>query len=120
MSQQQPGSLENIILKAIWTLEEDDNNVIRVMDVKALVNETNEDDQTWAYTTIKTVMDRLVVKKLLKKTLKGKKYFYNSTISRNEYGRNFIKRTIKDYYNNDFAAFQKMLKEIEQDYLSLV
>ena len=56
------GDLENTILNAVWDIEEDDSNA-NLIDVSLILNSINSADQSWAYTTIKTVLDRLSEKK---------------------------------------------------------
>ena len=93
------GNLENDILNVIWKFEENNcGGNISVNDVFKLLN-TNSAPR--AYTTIKTVMDRLVEKKLLVRTKINKKFCYNSTISRAELAQQAIKKLAKQYFHND-------------------
>lgn len=97
------GDFENIILNAIWHLEENSKPVVSVKDVLKEINETPE--KTWAYTTVKTVMDRLVKKSFVSRLKQGKKYFYKTRYSRIETGAMNIKKLIMQYYNNNEKEF---------------
>ena len=104
------GSLENEILNAIWTMEEDTkgNNNISVSEV---LDSINNNGNIRAYTTVKTVMDRLVDKNLLERYKKGKKFFYKTTSSRHEMAKSAMKRLALQYFNNDMRSFMKALEK---------
>lgn len=97
------GDFENIILNAIWYLEENSKPIVSVSDVVNKINENPE--KTWAYTTVKTVMDRLVKKSLVSRLKQGKKYFYKSRYSRLETGAMHIKKLVMQYYNDNEKEF---------------
>lgn len=104
------GSLENEILSAVWSVEEDnekDNN-ISVNEVLELINENGN---VRAYTTAKTVMDRLVDKKLLERYKKGKKFYYRSILSREDMAQTAIKKLAGQYFNNDIRSLMKALEK---------
>ena len=68
------GSLEIEILNTFWNLTATDEDVdISIQDV---VDELSSNGVERAYTTIKTVMDRLVSKSILVRYKVGKKFFY--------------------------------------------
>ncbi len=109
------GNLENEILNVVWNFEETQNDpIISVNEVFAVMNESNS---SRAYTTIKTVMDRLVEKRLLTRIKIGKKFCYNSTASREELAQKAIKKLAKQYFQNDIRS---MMKAIEKECLQLV
>ena len=93
------GDLENIILNALWTMEEEENNRIDVKDVQEKIK---NDQQSWAYTTVKTVLDRLVEKELVLRVKDGKKYLYNSAISRQQAGESAVKKLARQYFRNNY------------------
>lgn len=105
------GSLENEIMNAIWSLEENaedcDNLNISVSEVSDYINSYGS---TKAYTTIKTVMDRLVEKDYLKREKCGKKFFYSSTSSRSERASSAIRTLAGQYFNNDITSLMKALE----------
>lgn len=106
------GSLENEIMNAIWSLEEQHNDFdglnIAVADI---VNFLNSDGSKKAYTTIKTVMDRLVDKKQLERVKSGKKFFYFSTNSRVNSAKSAIQKLASQYFNNDIHSLMKVLEK---------
>lgn len=102
------GSLENEILNAVWTMEENDNLDISVSEV---LNIINDNGNVRAYTTAKTVMDRLVEKKLLVRYKKGKKFYYKSTSSRGEMAQTAIKKLVGQYFNDDMRSLMKVLEK---------
>lgn len=108
------GSLENEILNAVWSMEEDNNQDISVNEV---LNIINNNGNVRAYTTAKTVMDRLVEKKVLVRYKKGKKFYYKSTSSRGEMAKSAIQKLVGQYFNNDVRS---LLKAIEKECLSSV
>lgn len=108
------GSLENEIMNTIWTLEENDVKNISVSDVCDLINENNTKR---AYTTIKTVMDRLAEKKMLKRLKQGKKFCYKSLNSRDEMAKKAIKNIACQYFSNDVNS---LIRAIEKEFTSKI
>lgn len=94
------GDLENIILNALWLMEEDDKDKIDVRDVQ---NKIRTDRQSWAYTTVKTVLDRLVDKELVLRVKEGKKYLYRSVIDREHAGEEAIRKLVRQYFRCDYG-----------------
>ena len=93
------GDLENIILNALWSMEEDDRDKIDVRDVQDRIR---TDSQSWAYTTVKTVLDRLVDKELVLRVKEGKKYLYRTVIDREQAGEEAIRKVVRQYFQNNF------------------
>lgn len=106
------GTLENEIMNAVWSVEEGTDGFsateISVSDILNFINKTGAKK---AYTTVKTVMDRLVEKQLLIRTKSGKKFCYNSTTSRRESANAAIKRLANQYFNNDVKLLMKALEK---------
>ena len=70
------GSLEIDILNSIWELAEvSEGSDISIQDV---VDHLSNKGIERAYTTIKTVMDRLTLKSVLVRYKSGKKFFYSA------------------------------------------
>lgn len=93
------GDLENIILNALWAMEEEDKDKIDVRDVQDRIK---SDVQSWAYTTVKTVLDRLVDKELVLRVKEGKKYLYRTVIDREQAGEEALKKLVKQYFRNNY------------------
>jgi len=104
------GDFENIILNAIWHLEEDGKDIVSVLDIQTRINDI--ESKTWAYTTVKTVMDRLVQKALISRLKQSKKYFYKSSFSRLEMGEMNVRKVMKQYYNNNAQEFMMTAENI--------
>lgn len=104
------GTLENEILNAIWSMEENqtEDNGISVSDV---LSKINNGTSVRAYTTVKTVMDRLVEKNLLKRQKSGKKFCYNSVESREKMAETAINKLALQYFNNDMRSLMKALEK---------
>ena len=109
------GNLENEILNAVWKFEENkcDTN-ITVNDVFSIINAGGT---LRAYTTIKTVMDRLVEKNLLVRNKIGKKFCYNSTLSRHELARKAIEKLARQYFHSDMKM---LMNAVEKECLQTV
>lgn len=76
------GDLEREVMGIVWS-----EKTITVRDVYEKINKKRR----IAYTTVMTIMDRLFVKKLLKRKKVGKTYFYSADASK----ENFLERTSK-------------------------
>ncbi len=92
------GDLENIILNALWDLESEGNEKIFVGDIQEKIKSANK---KWAYTTVKTVLDRLVDKEIAVREKDGKKYLYRSVVDRDEAGVKALKKVVQQYFRND-------------------
>ena len=105
------GALENEIMNAVWTMEEDTrfNGEISVNEVLDILNESSSVKR--AYTTIKTVMDRLAGKGMLIRKKIGKKFCYKAVESRSKMADTAINKLLKQYFNNDANL---LLKTIEK------
>ena len=101
------GTLEGAILTTLWNLEERGSKLNTVKDVF----ENIESDKR-AYTTIKTVMDRLAEKNMLKRYKNGKKFCYKATETRSKMANTAINKLLKQYFNNDASL---LLKTIEKE-----
>ena len=103
------GSLENEILKTIWMLEEIDESDVSVNDVQEVINRNSSGKR--AYTTVKTVMDRLVEKNMLVRYKQGKKFFYKTVNSRSEMANKAIKKLAKQYFDNDMVSLMRAIEK---------
>lgn len=104
------GVLEMSILNTVWSLQEQDEDVnISVADVVELLQ---SNDTERAYTTIKTVMDRLVAKGILVRYKNGKKFFYRSTIDKSEASKKVIETISNQFFNGSYV---QMLRFIERE-----
>ena len=106
------GDLENIILNAVWDLESSGSEKIFVGDVQEKIKTPTK---KWAYTTVKTVLDRLVDKELAVREKDGKKYLYRSVVKRDEAGVMAIEKVIRQYFKNDVNELIDCLLSIKSD-----
>jgi predicted transcriptional regulator len=106
------GMLENIILNALWNLEENGSEIIVVSNIMEKVNSKN---QKWAYTTIKTVLDRLADKDVLERIKVKRKYCYKSKISRVKAGRDAILRITSQYYTGNLEEMIKAAEKLKKE-----
>lgn len=110
------GKLENKILNALWRMEENDQLLIDVSEVQTEINTAG---QSWAYTTVKTVLDRLVEKGYIQRIKQGKKYYYKSITSRVDEGDAALRRVANKYFNNDIEAMMKAANRVLEEELVL-
>jgi len=104
------GILEFEIMNAIWAIfEEDEDKNLSIGDV---VDFLESHGISRAYTTIKTVMDRLVTKGVLARFKSGKKFFYVTTISRFEAAKQAVEETSQQFFNGNHID---MIRFIEQN-----
>lgn len=104
------GSLENEILKTIWMLEEIESSDVSVTEVQEIINGNSSVSR--AYTTVKTVMDRLVEKNMLVRYKQGKKFFYKTVSSRDEMAKEAIKKLASQYFNNDMESLARTISSM--------
>jgi predicted transcriptional regulator len=102
-SELKQGDLENIIINALWVLEFQAEAPIYVADIQQAIN---QGERSWAYTTVKTVMDRLVEKGFAERLKEGKKFSYKSAVNREEAGLNALKKLTQQYFRNDLDELQ--------------
>jgi len=105
------GDLEMLILNVIWDNAETLNSSMSVNQVWDKLNRLNS-KKKWAYTTIKTVLDRLVEKGLLNKIKNGKKYDYVALASRNEMAEKALKKVAFEYFSSDFLKMADLVKDL--------
>ena len=95
------------ILQAVWDLE----------PVAApTVQEALQSEKGWAYTTVKTMMDRMVKKGLLKTEKIRNLYLYSASITKDQARKSEITRTLKRAFDGALTPMMQFL--IEQEELS--
>lgn len=104
------GILEIEIMNAIWSLQDQNEDVnISVTDIVECLNENKIER---AYTTIKTVMDRLVSKDVLVRYKNGKKFYYKSAVDKNEAAKETIQEVTNQFFN---GSYTQMLRFVERE-----
>ncbi len=96
-----PPPLELLCLKALWSLQEGN-----VRDVQQIV----ADDRTLAYTTIMTVLERLVRKGKLTRRKTGRTFMYTPTQSRDHVRRLALREFLDGYFDGSDEALIQFLR----------
>lgn len=106
------GVLEIEIMNSMWQLQEQDEDAN--ISVQNIVDSLSGNQVERAYTTIKTVMDRLVSKEVLVRYKNGKKFFYRSTIDRNEAAKKAVETVASQFFNgNNFQMLRFVQKQCD-------
>jgi BlaI family penicillinase repressor len=85
-----PPPLELLCLKALWTLQEGN-----VKDVQRIVNET----RPLAYTTIMTVLERLLRKGKLVRRKMGRAFIYTPQASREDMRKAAVRELLESFFD---------------------
>ncbi len=95
------------ILQKVWDLEP---------CAAPTVQEALKSEKGWVYTTVKTMMDRMVKKRLLKTEKIRNIYLYSSAVTQSQARTSEITRTLKRAFDGTFTPMMQFL--IENDHLS--
>ncbi|MBN1807015.1 MAG: BlaI/MecI/CopY family transcriptional regulator [Sedimentisphaerales bacterium] len=95
------------ILQKVWELEP---------CAAPAVQEALRGEKEWAYTTVKTMMDRMVKKGLLKTQKIRNLNLYSSAVTRSQARKSEIRRTLQRAFDGTFTPLMQFL--IENDQLS--
>jgi BlaI family penicillinase repressor len=93
------------ILQKVWDLEP---------CAAPAVQEALQGERRWAYTTVKTMMDRMVKKGLLKTEKIRSIYLYSSAVTRSQARESEITRTLKRAFDGTFTPLMQFLIENDQ------
>lgn len=104
------GSLESLILNSLWELEKMGNYKNSVKEVFELIN--NSQSTNRAYTTIKTVMDRLHEKELLLRIKQGKKFFYRTATTSSDVIRISLEKIAHQYCDGDMIKLMRYTQNL--------
>jgi len=110
MHQYKNGSLESLILNSLWDLEKVGNYKSSVKEVYEYINHSKNVPR--AYTTIKTVMDRLYDKELLLRIKQGKKFFYRTATSSSEIIKNSLEKIAYQYCDGDMSKLMHFTQNL--------
>lgn len=103
------GSLEIEILNTFWNLTSDNEDIdISIQDV---VDDLSKNGTERAYTTIKTVMDRLVTKSILVRYKVGKKFFYKATMDRREMALDMLNEFTNNFFNGNMTEMVRFVEK---------
>jgi len=106
MSKKQPEltAAEWSILDAVWHNEP---------CAAPTVQETLQHRKNWSYSTVKTIMDRMVAKGLLRTKRMRNLVLYRSAITRQQAQRGEIMRTVKRAFNGTLTPMMQFLLETD-------
>jgi len=96
-----PPPLELVCLNALWSLEQGS-----VREVLQLINQ----NRTLAYTTVMTMLDRLVRRKVATRRKTGRFYIYAPTISRNDMRRIALQEFLDSYFESSREQLLQFLE----------
>jgi predicted transcriptional regulator len=99
-----PPPLELLCLRALWTLREGN-----VKQVQALVAQSHP----LAYTTIMTVLERLVRKGRLRRRKSGRAFVYSPETSRDVMRRAAIRELVNGFFDGSEDELIRFLRETE-------
>jgi BlaI family transcriptional regulator, penicillinase repressor len=100
-----PPPLELLCLRSLWSLGEGN-----VKDVQLIVTET----RPLAYTTIMTVLDRLVRKGKVSRRKVGRAFVYKPEASRDEMRRTAITELLDGFFDGSESGLIAFLKQPER------
>ena len=100
-----PPPLELLCLKALWSLDQG-----KVKDVQQIVSQT----RPLAYTTIMTVLDRLVRKGKLTRQKVGRAFLYAPQTPRDVMRRAAIRELVEGYFDGSEEQLIEFLRGTEQ------
>lgn len=109
------GKLEIDILNSFWHLTEDDED--RDVSIQDIVDDLSANGVERAYTTIKTVMDRLTVKSILVRYKSGKKFFYKAAMTKEEMASEAVKTVAEQFFNGSYVELIRFAEEKIQNIL---
>ena len=101
-----PPPLELLCLKALWRLQEGN-----VREVQQVVGET----RTLAYTTIMTVLDRLVRKGKLDRRKVGRLFIYSPTATREALRRTAVRELVDSFFDGSEAELALFLNGVQTE-----
>lgn len=106
------GKLEIDILNSFWNLTE--MNEDKDVSIQDVVDDLSANGVERAYTTIKTIMDRLTVKSILVRYKVGKKFFYKAAMSREEMAEEAVQTITEQFFNGSYIELIRFAEQKSQ------
>ena len=100
------GKLEIDILNSVWNLTSDSNDI----SIQDVVDDLSSQGVERAYTTIKTVMDRLTAKSVLVRYKVGKKFFYSAAMNKDEMARDSIEEICSQFFGSNYVDMIRFME----------
>lgn len=99
------GNLEQKLMDILWTSD----NPLKPLEVQEKL------EKKLAYSTIKTTLERMLEKGLVKRDMQGSTYFYSPVINKEKYGKTNLKGVFGDilgsYGKLALSQFVETIKE---------
>ncbi len=105
------GKLEIDILNSVWNMTS--NSEVSDISIQDVVDDLSSQGIERAYTTIKTVMDRLTAKSILVRYKVGKKFFYSAAMNREEMAKESIQEISSQFFGSNYVD---MIRFIENQF----
>lgn len=102
------GKLEIDILNSVWSLTSGSEG--RDISIQDVVDDLSSQGVERAYTTIKTVMDRLTAKSVLVRYKVGKKFFYSAAMNKDEMARESIEEVSSQFFEGNYADMIRFME----------
>jgi len=102
------------VMKVIWETEP---------CTAPIVQEKLHDSTGWTYSTVRTLMDRMVAKGILKARKEGKVTIYNPAVTRRQAQRSELLYALKHAFNGALAPMVQCLlesKDLDEDELAKI
>lgn len=105
-------TLECAILNILWNFEKND---VYTNSVKEVYEALNQIDSSRAYTTIKTVMDRLYQKGILLRFKQKNKFFYRTAYSKKDMLLKDVSRLANLYFEGNLNSLALAVTGFSQE-----
>ena len=89
----------------------------RAVHIQDVVDELASNGVERAYTTIKTVMDRLTIKSILVRYKVGKKFFYKAAMDRREMTLESVKTLADQFFGGSYTSLLRFVERECSEYL---
>ena len=89
------------------------NSEVSDISIQDVVDDLSSQGIERAYTTIKTVMDRLTAKSILVRYKVGKKFFYSAAMNREEMAKESIQEISSQFFGSNYVD---MIRFIENQF----
>ena len=102
------GKLEIDILNSVWNMTS--NSEVSDISIQDVVDDLSSQGIERAYTTIKTVMDRLTAKSILVRYKVGKKFFYSAAMNREEMAKESIQEISSQFFGSNYVDLIRFIE----------
>ncbi len=109
------GKLEIDILNSFWAMTQENED--RDVSIQDIVDDLAANGVERAYTTIKTVMDRLTVKSVLVRYKVGKKFYYKAAMNKEEMALDAVKTVAEQFFGGSFSDMIRFIEKKSDDIL---